>query len=97
MGEAVEVLLAKLDGRIEGLTQVVELRMQTQERDLESWRASGHVEHQRLAAQVKETAEAVNQLQEFRSKVVGFGLGISVIAGTVSGLLVSLLTGGNGG
>ena len=97
MGEDVQVVLARLEGRIEGLTEIVTLRLQTQERDLESHRVSRDEEGRKLRQHIAEVAATVTDLQNFKSKVVGVAVGLSLASGIVSGLMVTLLTGGNGG
>jgi len=100
MGEDISVALERIDVRVETLTQVVELRTQTQERDLEQWRLNGLDEHRKLktcvddvADQVEQVTETVNRLQQFKSKIIGVGIGLSLIAGTVSAVLVTFITG----
>jgi hypothetical protein len=97
MGEAIEVVLARLEGQIKALTDVVEVRLRTQERDVEAYKVSGEREHHQLKQRIEETAGIVRELQEFKSKIYGIGIGLSLASGTISGLLVVLLTGSNGG
>lgn len=92
MGEEIQVILARLEGRVESLTAVVELRMRTQERDVETWRLAGDQVHRELRSDIEQVKGTVVALQEFKSKVIGFAIGLSLVSGTVSGVMVALLT-----
>lgn len=94
MGEELQVVLARLEGRVESLAQVIEVRLRTQERDVEMHRIDGERGHRELRRDLESTAQMVRELQEFRSKLIGLAAGLSLASGTVSGLLVALLTGG---
>lgn len=92
MGEELQVVLARLEGRVESLAQVIEVRLRTQERDVEVHRIDGDREHRELRRDLESTVQMVRELQEFRSKLIGLAAGLSLASGTVSGLLVALLT-----
>ena len=92
MGEDVNVTLAQLSGQITALTQVVELRMRTQERDLEGHRNDAVSVHRTLAEQLESNRIAIQELQQFKQKMAGVAIGLSLASGTVSGLLVALFT-----
>ena len=94
MGEEMQVVLARLEGKVESLTQVVEIRLRAQERDCEQWRTGGEREHTQMKRNVEQTAQSVRELQEFKSKTIGIGIGLSLASGTVSGLMVLLVSGG---
>lgn len=97
MGEDVQVVLARLDGRMEALTQIVQLRMQTQERDLEAVKLMHSSDHKFVLKQLEDTNATVSELKDFKSRLIGMAVGLSLASGTISGLMVTLLTGGNGG
>ena len=97
MGDSTEVVLARLEGQISTLTEIVEVRLRTQERDVEAYKLAGDREHHNLKRDIEQQSEMVRDLQEFKSKIYGVGVGLSLASGTISGLLVVLLTGTNGG
>jgi len=97
MGEDAQVVLARLEGRVEALTEVVEVRLRTQERDIESYRLAGDNEHRKLQSDIREVTEALRDIQEFRSKLYGISVGLALASGTISGLLVAVLNNLNGG
>lgn len=97
MGEDAQVVLARLEGRVEALTEVVEVRLRTQERDVESYRLAGDNEHRKLQSDIREVTDALRDIEAFRSKLYGIGVGLTLASGTISGLLVAVLTNLNGG
>lgn len=94
MGEDANVVLARLEGRVEVLTEVVEVRLRTMDRDVEQWRSAGVQERNQLSTKIERVVTTVDELQEFKSKAIGIGIGLMAGSGIISGFIVTVFANG---
>lgn len=99
--ESTQVALAHIDGRLDTLTQTVELRLRQVADDALSGKAAAKSAHERLDAEgqqlrdefrteIKELHALVGEIKRAQSRMVGIGIGIGASSGVISALLVLL-------
>ena len=97
------VALAQLNGRLDALQQTVELRLDGAFATAEKAREAAAAGHDRLdveggrmrsefRTEINDLREVVEDLRRWQSRLVGIGVGVSLMSGLVSGLLVLLLS-----
>ena len=100
--EDLRVALAQLNGRLDALQQTVELRLDGALTTAQKAREAAQAGHQRLdtegsqlrnefRGEINDLREVVEDLRRWQSRLVGIGVGVSLMSGMVSGLLVRLL------
>lgn len=104
MSDPMEVSFARLEGKVDALTQTVDIRMIQTSAEASSAFAKAKAAHQRLdqegqalrdefRAEVRELHDLLAQMRRGQARMVGVGIGIGAMSGLVSGLIVLLLSG----
>lgn len=105
--EPMEVLFARLEGKVDTLTQTVELRLGQIAAETTTAHHKAKAAHQRLdeegqalrdefRREIRELHEVVQNMQRWQSKMIGVGVGIGAASGVISGLVVLLLSSAGG-
>ena len=102
-----EVMFARLEGKLDALTQTVELRITQNGQKAQVAAEKAKAAHQRLdeegaalrqefSRDINQIHEIVNEMQRWQSRMIGIGIGIGAMSGVVSALVVLLLSGSGG-
>jgi hypothetical protein len=100
VSESIEVILARLDGRMEMLNQTIELRVSAIEKDTLQAVTTATAAHTRLDKDLRvvrddvedETArlrQTLDELLRWRERVIGIAFGVAVAGGAVGGTVAS--------
>lgn len=107
MTDSIEVLFARLEGKVDALTQTVDIRQAQTAAEALSAAKAAKAAHQRLddegqalrdefRREINELHEILGEMRRGMSKMIGIGIGIGASSGVVSGLIVLILSRGGG-